>query len=138
MKTWDELILEVQETKNGSASRKSENKSLVRIFSQAKKWGLSQEITRETSISNFREIIKEANFAIKDHNKSRLEELFIMAAQLTAVDLRLALGKSKQIKIKVEVTYEDDEPVFHLHLREDQYQRIVSSTRMYFQFEKPI
>lgn len=128
------LLKLIEEKHLKGAAWKSDQASLVRIFSWANDHEVHTGDPSVFSVSKFRVIIKEAKQAIQNNDPQRLSELFHMAETLTLVELRLGLGLSEPEEISVVPVGEGEETQLQVLLRNDQLQRIQASTKPYFRF----
>lgn len=131
---WKDLIVKVEEKKSPAPSWRSDQESLKEIFRYAERKGLSPENAISAPISQLRTIIKEANRAIYDEDLNRLQELFCMAATLSVVELRLALGTTTPPEILVSKTGDGESEEYQISLSKEQMQRFGQSLRLFYKF----
>ena len=131
---WLELTKKVQEKQLSAASWKSDQKSLQDIFLYADNKGLDPSQVVGTDITKLRTIIKEAKYAIAQDNPDRLNELFMFAATLPVVNLRLEIGTTHPEVLLIQETTFCGHKRYILSLSQEEFERIEKSTRLFFEF----
>jgi hypothetical protein len=136
MPTWPELHKLIDERATDSVSWASNQRDLHFIFNKAEEWGIDAADLKKASLSNMRTIITSAKSAIKNNNRNRLIEIFMLASTVSAVELRIQLGISDRKQVKVEKYEMDGEERYSIvHLTFEQLERVVRATRSSFDFD---
>lgn len=131
---WQKIIERISAKQLPAPSWQSDKESLRDILRYAERNGLDPEYAFSAPISQLRTIIKEAKRAIFDQNPDRLQELFYLAATLSIVELRLALGTTVPSEIQVYRTGDETSEEYQISLSEEQLERFIQSLRLFYKF----
>lgn len=131
---YEKLINKIQEKKSPAPSWKSDQASIVEIIRYADRNDFDPSKITEIDLCKFRTIIKEAKIAISNDDLERLLELFHLAATLSLVDLRLAVGMTKPSEINVERKGNGEDAKYYLTLLPGQMKRLQQSLRLFYKF----
>lgn len=131
---WTDLTQKIQDKQLSSKTWKSEQASLITIFSAAEQMGLEPKDASLSSTCNLRTIIKDAKFAVYHNNPERLSELFHLASSLTVRDLRLKLGSVKLDEVIITPQIVDGQEKYLLSLTPELLNRIARPTKIIVKF----
>jgi hypothetical protein len=135
MTTWKEVEQTVQEAfDRDDPHARSTQKHLLKILNVAEEWNIDPTYAEQASLSNLREIIREARSAIHMDNRERLEELFQWAAKYTNKDLRIKIRDLDRETIIVKVIPDKHASKYVIEVTEDQLQRIKRATKLQYTY----
>ena len=128
MENWIEAREMILSVVDDSPRWKSQSKHLLQIFAKAKEWQIDPSVIQGASLSNLREIIREARVAIKNGEKTRLENLLHQAATMTNTNLRVELRGERLRKVKVRKVPREKGYAYYFRIDEDLFERIKNGT----------
>lgn len=134
MSTWNEfrsrVSREIEDTPRGVC-----NKKYLRVIADsAERWDISADCANSATMSNMREIIKEARMAIEQEDRQRLEVLLFLASRLSVTDLRIILRGENRKLITVAPHQTPFGPLYRLMVTQDQYEALKQGSRRQFMF----
>lgn len=133
--TWDEVRARLKSKDLKSASWKSDQATLLKIFDKAQRLGVDPTPLLDVSYSNMRTIIKELKQAVWEDDIKMIQHLIQQSATLSNADLRLAMHITEPEEIQVTVEGYSGIKKYQLLLSEEQYDRIKTSTKLFFSFK---
>jgi hypothetical protein len=114
---YQQLRKRVSDQAAKSPAASSNKKRVLDILTVAQQWGIDTAAITPINFSNMAEIIFEANKAIKDGDRKRLDELFYWGGCMSNANLKLALRNNR-------------ERVLVLNGRPDQYEMTLTAKQM--------
>ena len=135
MQNWQELTSRVLAKSSPTASWKSDQRSIIRIFNYASAHGLDPSELTDVDICKLRTIIRKAKELIAVNDTEELQLLFHLAASKTVVDLRLVLGIATPTEIRVKKVGKKSNQQYVISLSPEQYSRIKYISRLAYQFK---
>lgn len=132
---WAEIKAMVANKQLNGAPWKSDQKSLLEIFTLAEKMGIDPDDIAKSDLTKLRTIVKEARKAAEANDKERLTYLFQLTATQNIVDLRLIMATKELEPISVEEVEENGVPMYVIRVTKRQLERIQQSTKPFYRFD---